>query len=181
VLPPPTRTDRIGLKFLQYYPGHRVFHPGVDYNWGPSADSDKGQPVITPASGVVVYVSPVGTNGGLGNYLVLGHPQFGVWTRFLHLEDAVVRKGKKLSQEELVARLGDSGTTSAHLHFEVLNAKGFAFVRDWHRPFGRYPTGLSKQSVASMWLDPTLWLRSNTETPAVLRRGERRLAREARG
>src|SRR5688572_21004445 len=118
MLPPPTRTDRVGLRFLQYHAQQHVFHPGADCNSGPLSDSDRGQPVVTPASGTVVYVSPRGTNGGLGNYVVVGHPQFSSWTRYLHLDGVLVRKGQKLKQGQQVATLGDSGTTSSHLHWE---------------------------------------------------------------
>src|SRR4051794_38440999 len=128
MLPNPTRTDRIGLKYLEYYAPHKAFHPGVDFNWGPLPGSDKGQPVLTPARGKVIYVSPKGTNGGLGNYLVVEHPQLGTWTRYLHLDDVAVKRGQKVLQEQLLGHLGDSGTTSAHLHFEVLNGQGFIFI-----------------------------------------------------
>jgi murein DD-endopeptidase MepM/ murein hydrolase activator NlpD len=172
----PTRTDRVGLRFLEWYAPHRVYHSGVDYNWGPLPDSDKGQPVVSPASGTVVYVSPKGTNGGLGNYLVIEHPQFAAWTRYLHLDEVIVRKGQRVTQGQPVATLGDSGTSSSHLHLEVLNAKGLAYIRDHHRPYGRYPSGLPKQTVAALFLDPVLWLRGHTE-PASSRRDARRDAR----
>ena len=162
-LVPPTRTDQTGLVFLQYYAGHKVYHPGIDFNWGPLRNSDLGQPVVAPASGSIVYVSPRGTNGGLGNYVVLYHPAFRAWTRYLHLEEVAVRAGQQVKQGQMLGLLGDEGTTSAHLHFEVLNEKGFNWIRDWRRPYGRYPEGLPKAAVASMWLDPVRWLRENTE------------------
>lgn len=156
----PTRTDRTGLKFLQFYPRHNVFHPGIDFNYG-IGDSDFGQPVIPPTWGITVYVSPRGTNGGLGNYLVLYHPHLKAWTRYLHLEGIFVTVGQKTPPKQPMALLGDSGTDNSHLHFEVLNERGLAFIRDFRRPYGRYPTGLSKQKVASMWLDPIRWIKEN--------------------
>jgi len=161
----PTRFDgrKTGNGFLAYYGGHNVYHPGVDFNWGANANADKGQDVVAIASGVVVYVSPRGTNGGLGNYLVIHHPRLNVWTRCLHLDDVVVRAGDEVRQGQLVGFLGDSGTTSSHLHAEVLNAQGLAWIRDWRRPYGRYPEGLPKAVVAAMWLDPLRFIETTTE------------------
>lgn len=161
MLAPPTRTDRVGNRYLEWYAPHDVFHPGVDFNWGPTANADFGQDVVSPTWGIVEYVSPMGTNGGLGGYLVVYHPHLSAWTRYLHLEAIFVRAGDVVAPHQAIAKLGDSGTTSAHLHFEVLNDKGLAFVRDYKRPYGRYPTGLSKPAVASMWLDPVAWLRDS--------------------
>lgn len=156
----PTRLDsnRTGNGYLTYYAQHRVFHPGVDFNWGPSANADRGQPVFSPTWGIVEFVSPVGTNGGLGNYLVIDHPGLGVWTRYLHLDRIVVRRGDRIAPGQPIGMLGDSGTTSSHLHFEVLNQIGLDFIRRWHRPYGRYPVGLRKDEVASMFLDPIRWI-----------------------
>lgn len=183
----PTRFDpkKFGNTFLAYYAPHKVYHPGTDFNWGPSPNSDRGQDVVAPASGVVVYVSPRGTNGGLGNYLVIHHPQFGVWTRYLHLEEVLVGIGQHVGQGDRIALLGDTGTVSAHLHLEVLNEKGLAFVRDWTRPYGRYPLSLSKSAVKAMFLDPIKWIESNTEAVAsvvtdVQKRAEQRKQQRAR-
>lgn len=158
----PTRFEenRTGLRFLQHYAPHNVYHSGVDYNFG-YGNQDKGQLVITPTIGVVEYVSPRGTNGGLGNYIVIYHPNFGVWTRFLHLDSICVSIGQVLQRGQAIGTLGDSGTTSAHLHAECLNAKGLQFIKDYWRPYGRYPSGLSKQAVASMFIDFHRWVIEN--------------------
>lgn len=153
----PTRTNKYGLKYLEYYPQHNVWHPGVDYNYG-YGDDDRGQPVICPTWGVVEYVSPEGLNGGLGNYLVIYHPWHGVWTRYLHLETITVTVGQKVAPNQLIGTLGKTGTLSAHLHFEVLNYEGLLYVKHWGRPYGRYPTGLTKQEVAVLFRDPMTWL-----------------------
>lgn len=159
MLPFPTRTDRTGLRFLQYHPAGNVWHCGIDFNWGPSANADKGQPVLCPTWGIVEYVSPDGFNGGLGLYVVIRHPHNGpAWTRYLHLDSVSVKVGQKVAPNEQIATLGSSGTATAHLHFEVLNENGLEFIREWKRPYGRYPTGMNKSFVAQRWLDPHLWL-----------------------
>jgi murein DD-endopeptidase MepM/ murein hydrolase activator NlpD len=190
----PTRFDgkRTGNSFLEFYAPQNVYHPGIDFNWGFGSD-DMGQSVVAPASGTIIYVSPRGTNGGLGNYVVIEHPDLKVWTRYLHLEEVLLPAGVKVAQGQIFALLGDSGTTSSHLHFEVLNEKGLAYIRDWWRPYGRYPTGMRKQDVAAMWLDPLRFIEINTEItpeqakeklshypPSARSRGIARLKRQGR-
>ncbi len=163
----PTRYDPNRSKppvsngYLTYYPEHNVFHPGIDFNWG-YGNQDKGQDVITPTWGFVIYVSPKGTNGGLGNYLVLYHPHNSAWTRYLHLERIDVEIGQTVAPKQRIGALGDTGTVSAHLHFEVLNAKGFDWITNGVHRYGRYPSGLSRAEVASMWIDPNLWLQTES-------------------
>src|ERR671917_76922 len=110
MLDTPTRTDRVGLGFLAYYPAHKVYHPGIDRNWGPYGNDDFGQPVIPHTWGIVEYVSPEGYNGGLGNYLVLYYPHLKRWARFLHLEKIIVKVGQKTPPKQTIAYLGSSGT-----------------------------------------------------------------------
>lgn len=164
----PTRFDAFGNKFLDYYAPHDVYHPGVDYNYGKPANADLGQEIVACADGFVVYVSPPGDNGGLGQYLVMSHPDYGasgVWTRHLHLQAVLVSAGQFVKEGERIALLGDSGTATAHDHFEVMNERGLAFIRDYKVPYGRYPSGLSRAAVASMWLDPVRWV--ETAVPVV--------------
>lgn len=155
----PTKFDpkRYGNTYLQFYSIHDVFHPGADFNYGFGND-DKGQNVCAPTWGYVEYVSPIGFNGGLGNYIVLYHPHNGAWTRYLHLDQTFVRIGQKVAPGEVIGLLGATGTTSAHLHFEVLTYEGLCWIRDYYRPYGRYPEGMQKKEVASLWKDPILWL-----------------------
>lgn len=163
MLDTPTRTDRVGLHFLEYYAPHNVFHCGIDYNWG-IGNQDEGQPVIPHTWGIVEYAGLVSNgdmNGGLGNYLVLYYPHLNRWARFLHLEKILVKVGDKTPPKQAIALLGHTGTTSAHLHCEVLNQKGRDYIRNWWRPYGHYPSGLSKQAVASMWEDPDAFIRNN--------------------
>lgn len=161
----PTRTDHLGNGYLMFFAPMNVYHPGIDYNWGPTPQADYGQDVVSPTWGIVEFTAPVGTNGGLGNYLVIRHPHHGVWTRYMHLETILATVGSTVAPGQVVGKLGDSGTTSAHLHFEVLNQAGYDYIKNWWRPYGRYPSGLSKQAVAAMFLDPAMWLK-NSEQPA---------------
>ena len=156
----PTRHEakRFGLRYLQYFPRQNVFHPGVDYNYG-VGDQDKGQEVLSPTWGVVEYVSERGTNGGLGNYIVIRHPHNGpAWTRYLHLDSTEVLQGQTVAPGQLIGRLGDSGTDNAHLHFEVLTQKGIDWIKGHYRPYGKYPIGVKKKTVSELWMDPMEWI-----------------------
>lgn len=157
----PTRSDRLGLGYLQRYDKHGVWHPGVDFNFGDAPNADLGQTIAAPTYGIVKYISPKGYNGGLGEYLVLFHPYHAVWSRYLHLQDIFVSVGQSVARGLPIALLGDSGTTTAHLHFEALNDKGHTFIKNWERPYGRYPVGLPKNTVASMFIDPIKWIEEN--------------------
>lgn len=161
-LPSPTRTDRVGLSFGEYYAPHDCFHPGIDFNWG-VGNQDLNQPVIAVTHGVVEYVSPQGYNGGLGNYVVIYHPWHGVWTRYLHLEKVFVTVGEMVVPDQVIALLGDEGTTSAHLHFEVLNWLGLSYIKDLSRPYGRYPRGLPLKQMLEKWIDPIAFLETNSQ------------------
>lgn len=157
----PTRFDpkRTGNEYLEYYAPHKVVHPGIDLNWGYGND-DEGQVVVSPSDAVVEFVSKSGENGGLGLYAVLYHPKEKLWSRYLHLQS--VRKGLKagvqLKEGEAFAAIGRSGTTSAHLHFEVLNQKGIDWIKKHWREYGKYPSGLSHNEVSAMFLNPTDFL-----------------------
>lgn len=155
----PTKWDpvRTGNHFLEYYKPHDVWHCGHDYNYG-FGNQDKGQTVHACTWGIVEYVSPQGTNGGLGNYLVIHHPHNNVWTRYLHLDRIDVKEGATVSPNQIVGLLGNSGTVSAHLHMEVLTKEGLEYVKQWTRPYGRYPVGMSKEKVAKLWKDPIKWI-----------------------
>lgn len=169
MLHPPVKSDRIGLGFLQYYAPQRAYHPGVDFNFGKPSD-DLGFPVHSPTDAIVEYISVAPTrqnnmNGGLGLYVVLRHDNLEVWTRYMHLLKTApnLAAGQRLSRGFNFAFLGASGTSSPHLHMEVLNATGLAFIRDFQRPYGRYVSGLTKDQVASMFIDPVKWLAESTD------------------
>lgn len=155
----PTRTNRTGLDFGDWYRAHGVFHPGVDFNYG-SGNSDKGQPVTCPWWGIVEYVSPRGFNGGLGLYVVVYHPADGLWTRYLHMDSVNVKIGQKLAPKQQLGTLGNTGTTSAHLHFELLTFDGIQYIKNYSRPYGRYPVGMPREEMQLLWKNPIPWLDS---------------------
>jgi murein DD-endopeptidase MepM/ murein hydrolase activator NlpD len=86
-------------------------HFGIDYA------GDKGDPVKAPASGTVsLWVPDMFYSGGT---MIIDHGQ-GVSSTFLHLSDAYVKKGDKVSQGQIVAAVGASGrATGPHLDWRI--------------------------------------------------------------
>ncbi len=107
-------------------------HRGIDISNGGHGPGEVN--VIAALDGTVVYPesdaqtkfsnngyygNPDG--GGFGNYIVIEHSN-GVYTYYGHLStnSIKVRKGDKVKQGQLIAKMGNSGSsTGTHLHFEI--------------------------------------------------------------
>ena len=77
-----------------------------------------GKPVYASADGVVVNV--LRSRKGLGNVVEIDHGN-GYKTRYAHLADVEVRKGRQLKKGTRIGYVGVSGNSFApHLHYEVL-------------------------------------------------------------
>ena len=88
--------------------GYARAHNGVDYHAG------TGAPVVSVAPGVVTMA---GWTGGGGRTVKLRHPN-GYETEYLHLSAIDVRQGARISQGELLGRVGKTGlATGPHLHY----------------------------------------------------------------
>lgn len=89
-----------------------VQHDGLDMI------APSGEPVYAAADGVVRDVKR--SRKGLGNVVEIDHGG-GYVTRYAHLADVEVRKGRKLTRGTRIGYVGVSGNTFApHLHYEVL-------------------------------------------------------------
>ena len=107
-------------------------HRGIDISNGGHGPGEVN--VIAALDGTVVYpTSDAQTKfsnngyygnpdgGGFGNYIVIEHSN-GVYTYYGHLStnSIKVRKGDKVKQGQLIAKMGNSGSsTGTHLHFEI--------------------------------------------------------------
>jgi murein DD-endopeptidase MepM/ murein hydrolase activator NlpD len=92
-----------------------------------------GSPVTAAISGKIVKMlsscgklSPA-CGGGYGNHILIDHGN-GLNTLYSHLGQTTVKIGDKISQGQLIGRIGRSGNlninTPTHLHFEIrLNGK----------------------------------------------------------
>jgi hypothetical protein len=76
-----------------------------------------GEPVHVTADGIVEKVTK--SRKGLGNVVEVRH-EGGYVTRYAHLADIEVRKGKKVKKGDRIGYVGVSGNSFApHLHYEV--------------------------------------------------------------
>ena len=101
----------VGEKINPFYKGP-IRHDGLDLV------AHSGEPVHVTADGVVTGV--IKSRKGLGNVVVVSHDG-GYVTRYAHLADIEVRKGKKLKKGDRIGYVGVSGNSFApHLHYEVL-------------------------------------------------------------
>lgn len=85
-------------------------HPGLDIAaW-------KGSPVLSTASGMVVFA---GWNGPYGNMVDIDHGN-GYKTRYGHMSKLRVKKGDVIDLGHHIGDVGDTGrTTGIHIHYEI--------------------------------------------------------------
>jgi murein DD-endopeptidase MepM/ murein hydrolase activator NlpD len=92
------------------FTGGQIMHQGVDIA-GP-----EGTPVISPASGSVIYV---GDGGGYGQMIALDHGN-GLITRYGHLSRTLIKMGQRVKRGDHIGATGNTGrSTGPHLHYEV--------------------------------------------------------------
>ena len=86
-------------------------HAGLDIS------APYGTPIKAAAGGTVTYSGNAGD--GFGNYIIISHGN-GVQTVYAHCSQLLAYKGQKVSQGEVIAKVGSTGnSTGPHLHFEI--------------------------------------------------------------
>lgn len=104
---PVPASKRVSSHFGKRGSGH---HDGVDIV------ADRGTHIIASAGGVVSFV---GSMRGYGKTVILKHKD-GHHTVYAHTNRYFVSKGQKVSQGEVIAKVGNTGRSSGpHLHFEI--------------------------------------------------------------
>ena len=94
----------------------RKLHKGIDI----SGQGIDGQPIIASDGGTVIAVNTSGWGGGYGLYVLIDHGD-GYVTRYAHCSQILVRNGQKVTQGQMIARVGNTGDSRApHCHFEIL-------------------------------------------------------------
>lgn len=92
------------------FTGQRTFHGGVDIGL------PEGTPIYASGAGVVIES---GVKGGYGYAVMIQHDD-GLVTLYGHASKLLVKKGQRVVQGQLIARVGSTGrATGPHLHFEV--------------------------------------------------------------
>jgi len=85
-------------------------HRGVDFA------SYYGAPIVATAGGVV---ERAGWGGAYGNLIILRHAN-GYSTSYGHCSKLLARRGQRISQGEIIAKVGSTGhSTGPHCHYEV--------------------------------------------------------------
>jgi murein DD-endopeptidase MepM/ murein hydrolase activator NlpD len=85
-------------------------HQGVDMA------APIGTPIYAPADGVVIFA---GWQSGYGRLIKIQH-EFGIETRYGHLNAIRVEVGQRVSRGERIGDMGNSGrSTGPHLHYEI--------------------------------------------------------------
>ena len=111
-----------GLTFR--YPTDRT-HISSNFGWrygrmhyGVDIFDDRNSLIYASESGTVT--SYTGTHSGYGRIVEISHGS-GFITRYAHCEKILVTVGQKVSQGDVIALMGDSGTVSSepHCHFEI--------------------------------------------------------------
>lgn len=101
---------RISSKFSKnrFHPVQKTFkaHKGTDYA------AASGTPIVTTASGVV---ERTGYTAGNGNYVKVKHSSTYA-TQYLHMSKILVRNGQRVSQGEVIGKVGSTGlATGPHV------------------------------------------------------------------
>ncbi len=94
--------------------GYQVgrFHNGIDIF------GNYGAPIVAADGGTVVEAIGYGYNGGWGETILVDHGSY--QTRYSHCSAVLVSAGDKVSQGQVLGRVGSTGySTCNHLHFEV--------------------------------------------------------------
>jgi murein DD-endopeptidase MepM/ murein hydrolase activator NlpD len=93
------------------FTGEPGYHQGIDIS------TPKGQPVYATADGIVDSAS---YSGDYGNLIVLRH-DFGLTTRYGHLNSYNVSVGSTVKRGDVIGYVGSTGrSTGSHLHYEIL-------------------------------------------------------------
>ena len=92
--------------------GYNKMHKGVDFA------APTGTPIYAGGNGVVEYV---GNNGGYGKYIRIKHNN-DYKTAYAHLSkyQKGISKGVRVNQGEVIGYVGNTGNSTAPLHYEII-------------------------------------------------------------
>ncbi len=97
----------------------KKLHAGIDFA------APKGSPVYATADGVIERISPLSDSSTFGIHIVILHDSSSFFdgryrTLYAHLSSVTVKRGQKVSEGQVIGKVGSTGrSTAAHLHYEV--------------------------------------------------------------
>lgn len=169
-----------GYTFLDFDQNYNTYHPGEDYNWGGGND-DLGQDVVATSSGVVIYANKLAT--GYGNMVVIKHTlgynlkryikdTYGIDTNelyslYAHLQDFSVKVGDAVTSGQVIAKVGNTGTTWAHLHFEIYAPIG-DLAKTAFRFYPSVATGWTKEKTKLYYLPAYFLIEATKQLPDLI-------------
>ena len=147
---PLKKYTHLGYDYLDHV-SISTIHSGVDFNRGRPWE-DLGDDVLSIYDGVVEYV---GKNiSGWGNIIVIYHSDYGVWSRYAHLDsisDGVI-VGSSVKEGYKIGELGNTGnSTSPHLHFDIIKRQ----IR-----WVSYTRFMSIENIQRIYADPIKYIKN---------------------
>jgi Peptidase family M23 len=127
------------------------FHDGVDINDNGGGNSDLGKDIFAIANGELVYwhgaKHPTTGFGYHSVYKIVG--SWGTrWVHQAHCLSDMVPAVKPVAEGEKIARVGNTGTTYAHIHFAVFKVDPATL------PNGIDTIAKTQQQLNDWWEDP---------------------------
>ncbi len=92
------------------------FSAGEQGNKGIDIAGQRGQPIVSTASGTVVYSG--NALRGYGNLIIVKHND-NYLSAYAHNDKLLVSEGQSVSSGQKIATMGSSGAKSVKLHFEI--------------------------------------------------------------
>ncbi|MBO5796885.1 MAG: peptidoglycan DD-metalloendopeptidase family protein [Clostridia bacterium] len=113
-------------EFIWPLPSCRMVNSPFGYRWGKlhagvdiSGNGVNGKDIIASDGGVVKQVNASGWGGGYGLYVIIDHGN-GYNTVYAHCSAILVSAGQKITQGQVIAKVGNTGNSfGPHLHFEI--------------------------------------------------------------
>lgn len=113
-------------EFLWPLPSCHTVYSEYGYRWGKlhagidiSGNGVHGKDILAADGGTVTQVNASGWGGGYGLYVIIDHGN-GYTSVYAHCSEILVSEGQKVTQGQLIARVGNTGNSyGSHLHFEI--------------------------------------------------------------
>lgn len=109
----------------------KIRHPKygtVTFNNGVDIKAPAGEPIVAVAAGGVEFVDWI---DAYGKCIILNHGD-GYYTLYAHVATTFVAQGQVVSQGQVIAEVGDTGSLDGYVcHFEVRQSKKALDPTDW--------------------------------------------------